>query len=154
MTRKRLPLLLLALAGLLGRGAAAQEPSRLVAADPANRSGEPAVSRLIAQLIAARSASAAVRARAEQAPQWGRLEVGADEILAEIGALDALDAAPPRPAPVRPQQAAPTQPAPVAAEAAPEPVRSVQQAPPWQRQRPLDARNKHDGGGGGGAGGW
>jgi hypothetical protein len=143
MRRWPWPLLLVATV-LLGQSVAAQEPSRLIAADPANRSGEPEISRLIAELIAERSASAAVQARAARAPQWGRLELGADEILAEIGALDALGTAPTRPAPAS-FEASPPEP-----EASPpEPTRPVQ-VPPRRRSRLLDTPTT----GGGGAGGW
>jgi hypothetical protein len=145
MTRWHLSLLLLAALSLLDGSVAAQEPSRLIVADPSNRSSDAEVSRLIAQLIAERSASAAVKARAARAPQWGRLEVGADEILAEIGALDALGAAPRRAAPATRE----SMPEPIA-DAGPEPARTVQ-APPRRRSRILD---KPPPGGGGGAGGW
>lgn len=80
---------------LLGISAAAQAQSAvdLIGVDPANRAGQPEVSRAIARIIAERSTSPAVRQRADRKLQWGRLAPTVVELLADLGADAELRAA-------------------------------------------------------------
>lgn len=166
--------LLATAAGLAWAGSAgAQDIAKLITTSPANQSADPQVSRLIEQLIAERSTSAAVRARAERAPGAAGLQVGADEILADIGATGALGqrpaqtsapmpattaatpvAAPARltpPPEVKAAATAPAQPAPAATSSA---------LPGWWPFKAPDVHTGvgtaggggHGGGGGGGGG--
>lgn len=144
--------------------AAAQDPLGLVRFDPANRSGESEVSRAIVRMVGERSDSTAVRARASSGAPWGRLAVGPDEVLAEIGALAALGSPraipsvvqpPPTPVPAPPPAtAAPARPAP-AARAQPAAAQPAGEAKPkrywgiFVKPEPTERA-----GGDGGGGGW
>lgn len=139
--------------------AAAEQAGALVAANPANRSGQPEVSRRIAAMIAERSASAAVKARAATAPEWGRLEVGTDEILAEIGAASALGVRSSTPAPATQAAAPAARSAPAAVRAVPPVVEPFPETNPFsRRESPFGPRHRGGygggSGGGGGHGGW
>jgi hypothetical protein len=117
------------------RPTAAQEIDRLVTYRPDNRAGSPAAASVIAEMIAERSESAAVRSRARSIAPEGALTVGADELLMDIGAhahvaritgggsvvpVAVAPAAPvPQPARPTPPTAAETAVAPPAAPAAP-----------------------------------
>jgi hypothetical protein len=130
---------------------AAEGASALVTAEPANRSGQTEVSRRIAAMLAERSASAAVKARAGTAPEWGRLELGSEEVLAEVEAAGALGVRSSVPAPAAP--AAPT--AATAAPVAPPSVRAVRPADEAYAVGTVRAIRRVGGDdGGGGHGGW
>ncbi len=139
----------LALAVLaLGGPAMAQNVSELVTYRSGNDSGSDAAARVIAEMIAERSQSQAVRERARALRPAGAFSVGPDELLADIGAhryIDQLPAVQPvsatpsvapartsRPAPAptpapAPAPAAVATPAPAPAPApVPEPAPSVQ----------------------------
>ncbi len=157
--------------------AGAEDIAKLITTSPANRSADPQVSRLIEQLIAERSTSAAVRTRADRAPGAAGLQVGADEILADIGATGALGQTPSTtaPTPIAPPPsstaATPVDPPPAPPPAAkttataapqPQPAGSNSVLPTWW---PFQAPDIHTGvgqgagghgggGGGGGGGGW
>ena len=64
----------------------AQEIDRLVAFRPENRAGSAAAATVIAEMIAERSESMAVRSRARAMAPQGSLALGADELLMDIGA--------------------------------------------------------------------
>ena len=66
--------------------AMAQEIDRLVVFRPDNRAGSADAATVIAEMIAERSESAAVRSRARSIAPQGALTVGADELLMDIGA--------------------------------------------------------------------
>lgn len=80
---------------LLSTSAAAQAQNAvgLIGVDPANRAGQPEVSRAIARIIAERSTSPAVRQRADRKLQWGRLAPTVVELLVDLGADAELRAA-------------------------------------------------------------
>lgn len=162
----RSPLVLLALAWTV-TPAAGQDVLDLVRVDPANRSGEIEVSRAIVRMIGERSDSAAVRARASSGAPWGRLAVGPDEVLAEIGALAALGspravpsvvqsppaiAEPPAPPPAgatgRPTRAQPQPAAAAAGEEKPQRYFGI-----FVKPEPTERGGGGGGGSGGGAGG-
>lgn len=163
--------------------AAAQSVGELVAFRADNQSGSAQAAAVIAELIAERSNSAAVRQRARSGSSTGSLTVGSGEVLADIGAYRFIDelplvqpvSAPPSVAPARPAPLAPA-PAPVATPAptpapAPAPAPSVQ---PVAATEPVaterlstpgrnwgvgptattDQGGSNSGGGGGGGGGW
>lgn len=124
--------------------AAAQSVGELVAFRADNQSGSAQAAAVIAELIAERSNSAAVRQRARSGSSTGSLTVGSGEVLADIGAYRFIDELPlvqpvsatPSVAPARPAPLAPAPapaPAPVATPAptpapapAPAPAPSVQ----------------------------
>ncbi len=137
--------------------AGAQDVASLITTSPANQSAQPEVSRLIEQLIAERSTSAAVRARAERAPGAAGLQVGADEILADIGASGALGHAPSATAPasVVPAPAPPPAPQAEAAASQPRATTASSALPTWWPFKAPDIHGppSHDGGGGHGGGG-
>lgn len=64
----------------------AQEIDRLVTYRPDNRAGSAAAAAVIAEMIAERSESVAVRNRARSIAPEGSLALGADELLMDIGA--------------------------------------------------------------------
>lgn len=151
----------------------AQDPIELVRADPANRSGELEMSRAIVRMVAERSDSAAVRARGSTQVPWGRLAVGPEEVLAEIGAVAALGdpravpsvvqppplASPVPPAAATPARLAPTRAQPAAAQPAAEekPKRYLGifvKPEPTERGGGDGGGSSGGGGGGGGGGGW
>ncbi len=123
--------------------ATADDITKLITTSPANQSAQPEVSRLIEQLIAARSSSAAVRARAERAPGAAGLQVGSDEILADIGAIGALGNAPSTTAPIPTATAPAPPPAPMTETAASQPRPTTANAvlPGWW---PFKAPDIHE----------
>jgi hypothetical protein len=126
----------------LGEPAMAQDVSGLVAYRSSNSSGSTEAARVIADMIAERSQSQAVRERAQALRPTGAFSVGPDELLADIGAYRFIDqlpavqpvAAAPSVAPIRTSRPAPAPaPAPVATPApvpAPAPAPAVAPTPP------------------------
>ncbi len=75
-----------AFATLLATPLEAQTVEELVSFRPDNRAGSAAAATVIAEMIAERSQSAAVRSRARSIAPEGSLTVAADELLMDIGA--------------------------------------------------------------------
>lgn len=78
----------------LGGPAVAQDVSGLVAYRSSNSSGSTQAARVIADMIAERSQSQAVRERAQALRPTGAFSVGPDELLADIGAYRFIDQLP------------------------------------------------------------
>jgi hypothetical protein len=145
---------------LLGTSATAQAQSAidLIGVDPANRAGQPEVSRAIARIIAERSTSPAVRQRADRKLQWGRLAPTVVELLADLGADAELRAALANPQTVasatRGAALPLTPPTAVAPPGSPDRIRPDRDDDPGPSSDGAGSGSSGGSSGGGGGGGW
>jgi hypothetical protein len=115
-----------------GAPTSAQDVGSLVTYRSENRAGSPAAAAVIAEMIAERSESAAVRSRARSMAPQGALQLGAEELLADIGAYTFVGA-------VTGSRAAPIAPAVTPAALPAAPVVRAPAAPPIAAPAPATA---------------